>query len=78
MTAAQQRHEVFKILTRLDTLRLGLRDRAADGTELVEELELFACAAESLADQARTLACKLDESAEREAAEQEGMRHAAE
>jgi hypothetical protein len=60
MNAQDQHREVWKLLLRLDTLRIGLRDRMSDGVGLVEELEEFAAAAESLAAQASELAARLD------------------
>lgn len=71
--AMEQRRRVFALLAQLACWRLRLRDRIADGEELIEELELFADAAEHLADDARKLATRLDE----QLLEAEG-RHAAE
>lgn len=78
MSSTEQQRKVYALIAQLDCWRLRLRDNMAGGPELVEELELFADAAEKLSDQARTLACKLDEDAEAEAQQGTEVRHAAE
>lgn len=65
MTGREQSHAVSRLLVRLDSVRLALRDRAAFGHELIEELERAASVLEAVADDARALAEQLDREEER-------------